>query len=86
MADYTVRGFNLSFTAENSSIIDVVIVDDGKGPIKALPGSHLTVSSTEEGLFAFFQTKGDDITLFIKNSTRDTDVGNVWSSFSIEVD
>ncbi|TID12799.1 hypothetical protein E6O75_ATG09964 [Venturia nashicola] len=83
-SDSTIRGYNLSFSAENTSIIDEIVVTDGKGPVKFLNGTHMTVSAVDAGLLVFAQTVGDDVTLFLRGTGVGT--GRVWTSLGLGVD
>lgn len=83
-SDSTIHGYNLSFTAETTKTIDEIVITDGKGPVKFLNGTHMTVSAVEAGLLVFAQTMGDDITLFVKGANVGT--GNVWTSLQLGID
>ncbi|QDS68056.1 hypothetical protein FKW77_009771 [Venturia effusa] len=82
--DSTIHGYNLNFTAQSTSIIDEIVVRDGRGPVKFLNGTHMTVSAVDAGLLVFAQTVGDDVTLFVKGTTTGT--GNVWTSLQLGID
>ena len=81
--DLTFSGYNVSWTAENTSIpSDGTFVINGD---KGLPGSHLSVTalpntSGGNSLLAFYQTNGTDITEFV----RDLDAGQ-WTSSSVPI-
>ena len=73
-ADRSIRGYNVSFSAENTTIVpeDTFTVRSPAQPVYALGGTHLTVTSVAtkdtggfiayDSLYVFFQTTGDDIT------------------------
>lgn len=48
--DSTIHGYNLNLTAETTSLIDEIVVTDGKGPVKFLNGTHMTVNAVDAGL------------------------------------
>ncbi|KAL9592183.1 MAG: hypothetical protein Q9179_006973 [Wetmoreana sp. 5 TL-2023] len=81
--DLSIGGFNISWAAENTSIIpnqDFII--SGK---KGLPGTHLSVTALPDtsggnSLLAFYQTNGTDITEFV----RDLDAGQ-WTSSTVPI-
>lgn len=64
-SDYHVQGFNITWAAENTTILaqDTFTVGDTSGSVVGLPGTHLTVSEVGK-LYIFYQTEGTDITLF----------------------
>jgi hypothetical protein len=66
-----IRGYNISYNAENTTIIhgDDLAVGGTSGPVPGLPGTHMTVSAVpnQSGgaeLYVFYQTVGNDVTLF----------------------
>jgi len=76
MADRSIRGYNITFAAENTTIVDedTFFVSGPSGPIKGIGGTHLLTftlrNSSEdryEGLFVLYQTEGDDITVFTRS-------------------
>jgi hypothetical protein len=76
MADSSIGGYNISFAAENSTILSSQNFDI---PQKPLPGTHFSVtaipnSSGGNSLLVFDQTNGTDIT----ENTRDLSSGQ-WS-------
>lgn len=83
-ADNSVGGYNISFAAENSSIVDddtFVITDSQGRRAKGLPGTHLTNTALPNksggaSVYAFIQTNGSDITEF----QRDLSQGQWFSS------
>lgn len=81
MADYTVKGYNISWHAERSTIVDAdtFVVNSGIKGSAGVPGTHLTVStipnqSGGDSLIIFYQTKGSDITEFLRDMN-----GGQWS-------
>jgi hypothetical protein len=84
--DSTIHGYNVSFSAENTTILNEIVVSDANGPVKFLNGTHMTVSAVPDTsggatLLVFAQTEGNDITLY----TRDL-LGGVWTSVQLPVD
>jgi len=84
--DY-VNGYNISFNAENTTIMagDNLEVSNTSGFVKGIPGTHMTVSAVPNksggaSLYVFYQTEGDDITLF----TRDLKAGT-WTSGTLPI-
>jgi hypothetical protein len=56
-----------------------ITVGDTTGPIAGLPGSHMSVTAIGDpsggaSLYVFYQTEGDDITVFTRDIT-----GGEWS-------
>lgn len=84
LQDSTIHGYNMSFEAQNSHIIDEITVEDGNGPVKFLNGTHMTVSAVDTGLLVFAQTEGDDITMFVRLNNGGT--GNAWTSLKLGID
>jgi len=82
-ADLSIRGYNVSWAAENTSIpADSTFLINGD---KGLPGTHLSVTALPDSsggysLLAFYQTNGTDITEFV----RDLDAGQ-WTSSSVPI-
>lgn len=83
MADLSVNGFNISWDAENTTLLadDTFTINGDPG----LPGTHLTVttlptSSGGNSLLCFYQVEGDDVTEFV----RDLDAGQ-WTMSSIDI-
>jgi hypothetical protein len=83
MADLTISGYNISWAAENTSIVtsDSFTINGAKG----LPGTHLSVTALPDesggnSLLAFYQINGNDVTEFV----RDFDKGQ-WTSSSIPI-
>jgi hypothetical protein len=86
MADRTIKGFNITYQAENTTIVpeDTFTITSPGGPAYGVGGTHFTVTSvsdkTDEGeelwnsLYVFYQTEGDDISAF----TRPIE-GGEWS-------
>ncbi|KAF2402645.1 hypothetical protein EJ06DRAFT_528740 [Trichodelitschia bisporula] len=76
--DGFVRGYNISYEAESTTIVqdNTTIVGDASGPVAAIGGSHLTVSAipNQKGaganLWVFYQVNGDDITVFQRGLTE----------------
>lgn len=73
MADRSVRGFNVTMAAENTTIVaeDTFTISNPAGPVKGLPGTHLTNTAYKfpegaDSLYVFYQTVGDDITAFTR--------------------
>lgn len=87
MADtHTIKGYNISYRAENTSIIqeDTLTVQAQGGP-SGLPGTHLSVStipdtSGGDSLIVFYQQEGDDITMY----TRDIESGQ-WTYLPLPI-
>ena len=77
--DETIRGYNISWAAENTTIAPAK--DGGPGfdewivpNVVGLPGTHMSVTALadESGgshLTVFFQTNGTDITQFVRDDT-----------------
>jgi hypothetical protein len=83
MAELTISGYNISWAAENTSIVasDSFTINGAKG----IPGTHLSVTalpdeSGGDSLLAFYQINGNDVTEFV----RDFDKGQ-WTSSSIPI-
>ncbi|KAF2703845.1 hypothetical protein K504DRAFT_485591 [Pleomassaria siparia CBS 279.74] len=79
MADKSIKGFNLNYTAEDTHSFEDVTITDPAGPVKGLGGTHLTCTSYAlsettgntttklwDSLYIFYQTKGNDITAFTR--------------------
>lgn len=76
MADRTIKGYNVSYASENTTLTEAeaFAVADPAGPVKALGGTHFTVTSYREqqganswdSLYVFFQREGDDISAFTR--------------------
>ena len=73
-ADRYVRGYNVSFNAENTTWTpqEVITVSSASGPVPAIGGSHMCVSGVKSqsggaNLYVFYQTEGSDITFFIRD-------------------
>jgi len=80
--DSTIHSFNVTFSAENTTISNDVVVIDGNGPVKGLLGTQIFVTETEASILAFFQTNGDDITVYVRNSAA----GGVSTSLKLVLD
>ncbi|KAF2866655.1 hypothetical protein BDV95DRAFT_631492 [Massariosphaeria phaeospora] len=89
MADNTVSGFNVTFSAENSTVPreDEFTISTSSGPAKGLGGTHLTntafklnVTGWKDNMFVFYQTEGDDITVFTRSER-----GSEWMNESIPI-
>jgi hypothetical protein len=84
MADTNaIMGYNISWNAENTSIVDKDTFTVGNDP--GLPGTHLSVTalpnqSGGDDINVFYQTVGDDVTEY----TRDLEVGQ-WSEVNIDI-
>lgn len=86
MADQTIRGYNISYNAENTTETrgDEVTVGGAGGPVKGLAGTHLSVTAisfkedatdqTNAFLYVFYQEKGDDVSIFLRGLE-----GGQWS-------
>lgn len=81
MASNEIMGYNISWNAENTSIVkkDAFTIGGDAG----LPGTHLSVTalpnqSGGDDINVFYQTVGDDVTEY----TRDLEVGQ-WSKVNI---
>jgi hypothetical protein len=77
MADRTIKGYNVTYQAENTTFIEdeTFTITDPAGPVLGLGGTHLTVTAFAEmrgkevvwdSLYVFYQTVGDDITAFTR--------------------
>lgn len=91
MQDRTIRGFNVSFAAENTSFVEdeSFAITDPAGPVEALGGTHMTLTAFAEkdgektlwdSLYVFFQTEGDDITAFTRGLS-----GGEWTRGALEI-
>lgn len=92
MEDRSIKGFNISYGAENTTIVseDTFVVSDPVKPVLGLGGTHLTVTGYAElddqgekvwdRLYIFYQTEGNDITAF----TREIE-GVEWSIAPLEI-
>lgn len=89
MKDKTVKGFNITYAAENTTVVDSFAVTDPAGPVPGLGGTHLTVTAYEEkdgdtvkwgSLYVFYQTEGDDITAFTRPIK-----GGQWTKASLNI-
>jgi hypothetical protein len=73
-SDHTIHGYNISFHSENTSFVpddDFTILTAGNGSL-GLAGTHLSVTtlpnpSGGNDLFAFYQTEGDDVSVFSRD-------------------
>ncbi|KAL9628201.1 MAG: hypothetical protein Q9164_007361, partial [Protoblastenia rupestris] len=73
-ADYTIQGYNISWHSENTSFVpndDFTILTANNGSL-GVPGTHLSVTtlpnpSGGNDLFAFYQTEGDDVSVFSRD-------------------
>ena len=82
--DNSLGGYNISWAAENSTIIkdDTFTITDAKGnQPKGLPGTHFTITALPNksggaSVYTFFQMNGSDITEF----QRDLSQGQWFSS------
>ncbi|KAF2269247.1 hypothetical protein CC78DRAFT_605597 [Lojkania enalia] len=78
MADKTIKGFNITYDAENTTIEtqDTFTIGGPAGALPGLGGTHLTVTAYAEkdgndetiwdSLYVFYQRAGDDITAFTR--------------------
>lgn len=90
MRDRTIKGFNINYAAENTTFNehDSFFVSDPAGPVKALGGTHLTVTKYTQQrdgkefnyLYVFCQTKGDDIMAFVRDETQ-----GQWSAAPLNI-
>ena len=90
MEDRTIKGFNVTFDAENTTYVDdeSFLITDPAGPVMGLGGTHLTVTAYAEdrdgakwdSLYVFFQTEGDDITAFTRGLTA-----GQWTRGELEI-
>ena len=92
MADKSIQGHNVTFEAENTTTVQdgTFQISNNAGPIRALGGTHMSVTSYAEkdssgktlwdSLYVFFQTGGDDITV----STRALS-GGEWTQASLTI-
>lgn len=83
--NYTIQGFNVSWDAENTTFVpnDNFIIPGGNAV--GLPGTHLSVTTLDhasggDDLYVFYQTEGDDISVF----TRDL-VAGPWAAASVDI-
>jgi hypothetical protein len=88
--DETIRGYNISWAAENTSI--ALAKDGGPGldewtipGVVGLPGTHMSVTALadESGgshLTVFFQVNGTDVTQFVRDDT-----GGAFTSSEVPV-
>ena len=81
MASNEIMGYNISWNAENTSIVSRDTFTIGGDP--GLPGTHLSVTalpnqSGGDDINVFYQTVGDDVTEY----TRNLEVGQ-WSKVNI---
>ena len=84
-ATHNIMGYNISWAAENTSIVtaDTIVVNDGSQP--GLPGTHLSVtaepaSSGGNDLYVFYQTTGSDVTEFLRDL-----VSGQWTELGLPV-
>ncbi|ORY07031.1 hypothetical protein BCR34DRAFT_570945 [Clohesyomyces aquaticus] len=91
MQDRSMRGFNVTYAAENTTIVqeDGFVITDPAGPVLGLGGTHLTMTAYAEkdgnktlwdSLYVFYQTAGDDITAFTRPIA-----GGEWSVGKIPI-
>lgn len=78
-------GYNISWSAENTSIAGSPFALSGNSIQPGLPGTHLSVStlptaSGGDSVVVFYQVNGTDITEF----QRDLD-GGVWSATTLSL-
>lgn len=86
-ADYTIHGYNISWHSENTSFVpsdNFTILSAGNGSV-GIPGTHLSVTtlpnpSGGNDLFAFYQTEGDDVSVF----SRDMLAGP-WAEAEVQI-
>lgn len=83
--NHYVKGYNVSYQSENTTVLNDITVSDTTGPIPGLPGTHMTVSAVANpsggaSLYVFYQVEGDDITVF----TRDLD-GGQWTQGKLPI-
>lgn len=80
-SDDWIRGYNISWAAENTSIANSFKVDSDKG----IPGTHFSVTalpdqSGGDSLCVFYQTEGEDVTF----ATRDF-VQGAWTAAVLQM-
>ena len=94
MADRSIKGFNISYMAENTTIEDdSFAITNPAGPVLGLGGTHLTCTAYAQqqtvnnqttnlwdSLYVFYQTEGDDITAFTRPIA-----GGEWSQGSLKI-
>jgi hypothetical protein len=80
MADRSMRGFNILYQAENTTIIDEHVVTDPAGSVKGLGGTHLAMTGYKDSMYVFYQTEGDDITAFTMPLG-----GGEWSNAKLKI-
>lgn len=81
MDDLSMKGFNVSFAAENTTSFPShkTTVGHEDGPYRGIPGTRFSASAMPnpadgDDLLMFYQTQGDDISVF----TRDLE-GKYWT-------
>jgi hypothetical protein len=79
--DRYIKGYNISFAAEESSILDSLTVGNQTG----LLGTRMAITTRADGnggtnLFIFFQMIGDDVTVMTRNLA-----GGVWNLTSLPI-
>jgi hypothetical protein len=91
MADGSVKGYNITYQAENTTFLEdeTFTITDPAGPALGLAGTHLTVTAYTEkagnrtlwdSLYVFYQTKGDDITAFTRSLN-----GGEWTRGTLNI-
>lgn len=90
LADRTIKGFNVTYASENTTLAETEAfsIADPAGPVKALGGTHLTVTSYQEqkgadtwdSLYVFFQREGDDIAAFTRPA-----LGGQWTGAALNI-
>lgn len=77
MLDGSIMGRNISWAAENSTIVQdqTFTIGDTRGSMFGIKGTHSTHTAYEPKsggavLNSFYQTRGDDITLFQRDGVR----------------
>jgi hypothetical protein len=89
MEDKSMKGFNITYAAENTTIADSFAITDPAGPVNGLAGTHLTMTAYAEkdgnttlwdSLYVFYQTSGDDITAFTRPIK-----GGEWTKGSLQI-
>jgi len=84
--DFTIRGYNISWSAENTTFAPdpttgaskhSFIIDDQQGGEFGVPGTHLSITALNDvsggsRIAVFFQTEGDDVTQYSRDATAGT--------------
>lgn len=87
MDDLALKGFNVSFAAENTTSFpaSTTTVGNKEGPFRGIPGTRFSATSLPNkaggyDLIMLYQTRGDDISIF----TRDFN-GQYWTKAELPI-